>query len=192
MANEDPFVDFYSILRVSPNSDAKALTNAYHELAKKYHPDHAEAADVTKLTEVIEAYNALRDADQRAEYDAVYSGATGFIFTSEDEVVGDAKSAISDADAHAKVLLLLYKRRREQAQDPGIGRYHVHQMLGCSEELFEFHIWYLREKGFIRTSERGTLEITIEGVDHVIATSRITLKEKLLLAQPSEMPEPPR
>ena len=59
----------------------------------------------------------------------------------------------------------------------------------CSEELFDFHLWYLREKGFIQTTERGTLTITIEGVDHVIATSRTILKEKLMIAQSDESPE---
>lgn len=188
MANDDPFVDYYHTLEVSPDCSVRVLETAYHLLAKKYHPDHSDMADVTKLTEVIEAYKALKNPEKRAEYDLLYAGATGFIFSSGDvdEEFRDEKSAISDADAHAKILLFLYKRRREQAQDAGVGRYYVNEMLNCSDEIFEFYLWYLKEKGFLVTTEQGTLAITIEGVDHVISMSRTALREKLLLAQSSE------
>lgn len=82
--------------------------------------------------------------------------------------------------------MLLYRKRREQAQDAGVGQYFIHEMLGCSEEIFDFHLWYLKEKGFIMATDQGTLAITIEGVDHVIAMSRTTMREKLLLAQPKD------
>lgn len=186
MTNGEPFVDYYNILGSDPNCSARELETAYHFLAKKYHPDHSEIGDVAKLTEVIEAYKALKSPEKRAEYDILYSSTTGFIFSSVNDEIDEAKSAISDADAHTKILLFLYKRRRERAQDAGVGRYFVHEMLNCSDEIFEFHLWYLKEKGFIATTEQGTLAITIEGVDHVISMSRTTLREKLLLAQSSE------
>ena len=53
----------------------------------------------------------------------------------------------------------------------------------CSDENFEFYIWYLKAKNFIEITEQGTLEITIQGVDHVISTSRATKAEKLLITQ---------
>lgn len=183
MSNAENFIDYYSILRVNPNCNAKTLANAYHILAKKYHPDHSDTADVAKLTELIDAYKVLKDAEKRAEYDFRYSSATGFIFSSTEDDFIDEKSALSDADAHIKILLFLYKRRRENAEDAGVVRYFVHELLKCSEEIFEFHIWYLKEKGYILTTEQGTLAITIDGVDHVISMSRTTLKEKLLLPQ---------
>ena len=40
--------------------------------------------------------------------------------------------ALSDADVHAEVLLYLYKRRRERAQEPGVGQYELQRMLGCT------------------------------------------------------------
>ena len=69
---------------------------------------------------------------------------------------------------------------------PGsVGRYAVQQMLSCSDKHIEFHLWYLRAKGFLETTEHGALAITIEGIDHVISTSRSTMKEKLLITQSS-------
>jgi curved DNA-binding protein len=180
------FIDYYNILQVDPNCSAKALEGAYRHLAKMYHPDHRDTADVTRFNEVIEAYRAIRNLDERAKYDLIYASITGFKFLSNDDEYSDAKSAVSDADVHAKILLSLYKRRREHAQDPGVGRYFVQEMLNCSDEHFEFHLWYLREKGFIETTEQGALVITIEGVDHVISMSRTTMREKLLIAQASD------
>lgn len=189
MSDSEQFVDFYSVLRVIPTCDARALETAYHTLAKQYHPDHAESADIAKLTEVIDAYKVLRDPDSRAAYDLAYSRSTGFDFSAADDDLGQARAALSDAEAHAMILMYLYRKRREGARDAGVGQFTIHEMLGCSEELFDFHLWYLREKGFIQTTERGTLAITIEGVDHVIATSRTVLKEKLMIAQSDESPE---
>ena len=57
-------------------------------------------------------------------------------------------------------------------------------MLKCSDERFDFHKWYLKEKGFISITEHGTLAITVQGIDHVIAMSRTTTAEKLLIAKP--------
>ena len=60
--------------------------------------------------------------------------------------------------------------------------YYLQQELGCSDESFEFHTWYLKSKGLIEISPASEYAITIEGVDHVITQSRAE-KEKLLLEQ---------
>lgn len=186
MADGKHFVDYYKILQVSPNCDAKKLETSYHRLAKMYHPDHVETADVNSFNEVIEAYRALRNPDERDAYDLLYGRMTGFKFRSNDEENEVERIAVSDGDAHAKILLFLYKRRREHAQDAGVGRYFVQVMLNCSDDQFEFHIWYLKSKGLIETTEQGSLAITIEGVDHVIAMSRTSMKEKLRITQSSD------
>jgi curved DNA-binding protein len=186
MTDNQPFVDYYSILQVNPKCDAKILETAYRYLAKMYHPDHAETADVTKFNEVIEAYRVLRNPDQRAEYDLLYAEHAReewFEFPWSEEVDTDDRSALNDADTHARILLFLYKRRRDHARDAGVVGFYVQEMLNCSDEHFDFHVWYLKAKGFIEMTEQGTLAITIEGVDHVISMSRTTAAEKLLLAQ---------
>ena len=61
MNEEQPFVDYYRILQVSPNCDSKILEAAYRHLAKIYHPDHPETADVARFKEVVEAYRMLRN-----------------------------------------------------------------------------------------------------------------------------------
>ena len=179
------FVDYYEVLNVSPNCSAKALENAYRSLAKMYHPDHVETADVEKLGEVIAAYRVLKDPAKRAKYDLAHASnkPKSFRFSLNNDFQIDEASAISDAEIHEKILLCLYKRRREQASDAGVIGYFIQEMLGCSDQQFEFHTWYLKSKGFIEGTEQGTLVITIQGVDHVISTCQTKHSDKLLIDQ---------
>ena len=66
------FRDYYKILEVDPSCNGKTLEASYRLLAKLYHPDHPETADVSRFNDVIQAYRALRDSDQRTAYDRVY------------------------------------------------------------------------------------------------------------------------
>lgn len=185
-SSNEAFVDFYSILHVHPQCDAKTLETAYRDLAKAYHPDHPETANTERFREVLRAYRAIRNPEDRARYDAEYSVHTGFSFDAPESDSESERVALSDGEAHTRTLLHLYKRRRENARDPGVGQYSLQQMLNCSDESFDFHIWYLKEKGFIEVTEEGTLAITILGVDHVISMSRSHAHEKLRIAQSRE------
>ena len=155
-----------------------------------YHPDHSETADATKFGQVIGAYRALRNPERRAEYDLLYEQnvTAGAPYQSLGADGLDEGAALDDADDHAKILMFLYKRRREDAQKAGVIAFYLQDMLQCSDERFEFHKGYLKEKGFIAVTEQGTLAITIQGVDHVISMSRATRAERLLIEQ-SQNPE---
>jgi len=184
MDTEKRFVDYYSALDAHPNFNAKRLEAAYRHLARMYHPDHPETADVTKFQATIEAYEVLRNAEKRAEYDGQYKQKMGARFhqaSEDDEIDIDEKHAISDAEAQERILFYLYKRRREHAQEPGVVGYYLQELLECSDDLFEFYLWYLKAKGFISGTEQGTLAITIEGVDHVMSLSRAIEAETFLL-----------
>jgi curved DNA-binding protein len=64
------FKDYYKILGVEPDADSKDIKTAYRKLARKYHPDmNPEAGAEDKFKEVAEAYEVLKDAGRRAEYD---------------------------------------------------------------------------------------------------------------------------
>lgn len=189
MTDGPAFIDFYDILQVSPNCDSKTLESAYRHLAKAYHPDRSGTECITKFNQVIEAYRVLRNPKQRAEYDVLHTQNNGrgtFKSSPSNDAEVDEKSAINDADDHDKILLLLYKKRREDAQNAGVAGFYIQEMLNCSDERFEFHQWYLKEKGFILLTEQGTLAITIQGVDHVISMSRTTSAEKLLIVHSSK------
>ncbi len=74
------FKDYYDILGVNPEADSKSIKTAYRKLARKYHPDmNPDKGAEDKFKEVAEAYEALKDAERRAEYDELrkYGGQTG-------------------------------------------------------------------------------------------------------------------
>jgi len=186
MTDGQSFVDYYDILQVNPNCDGKALEAAYHRLAKLYHPDHAGHSDTARFSELSEAYKILRNPSRRTKYDGHYfqrHPEREARSASTNELRFDEGPALDDAEDHARILMYLYKKRRENAQDAGVVSFYLQEMLQCSHEHFEFHKWYLKEKGYIVLTERGTIAITIQGVDHVISMSRHVKAEKLLLAQ---------
>jgi curved DNA-binding protein len=183
-----PFVDYYAVLQVSPQCSARALEMAYRHLAKMYHPDHPETADLDRFNSITEAYSLLRKPDKRSHYDALYARNTGYSFEPKQSRRSEGMAAISDANMHANILLVLYKKRRESPSHPGAGTYDIIRTLECSDENFEFHAWYLRKKGFIEHTEDGQYAITVEGVDHVIATAEAA--EKTLRITQWDEPEP--
>ncbi|MGY2173118.1 DnaJ C-terminal domain-containing protein [Pseudomonas gingeri] len=64
------FKDYYKILGVEPTADDKTIKAAYRKLARKYHPDVSKEKDAeAKFKDASEAYEALKSADKRAEYD---------------------------------------------------------------------------------------------------------------------------
>jgi len=75
--------DFYELLGVDRSASADELKKAYRKLAMKYHPDKnpGDEAAEQKFKEVSEAYDVLKDDQQRAAYDqyghAAFEGGTG-------------------------------------------------------------------------------------------------------------------
>lgn len=64
------FKDYYKILGVSEDADAKAIKTAYRKLARKYHPDVSKENTAEEhFKEVTEAYEVLKSPEKRAEYD---------------------------------------------------------------------------------------------------------------------------
>ena len=66
-----PKRDYYEVLGVSKNADAKEIKRAYRKLAKKYHPDtNPNDKDAEqRFKEVTEAYNVLSDTEKKKLYD---------------------------------------------------------------------------------------------------------------------------
>lgn len=183
MENGEAFVDLYALLQVTPTCDSAMLEKAYRHYAQMYHPDHSDTADVEKFQEVIAAYKVLRDPGKRAEYDTLYRIRHSIDPSLAEESRIPEKEALDDAEMHEQILHELYKRRREHARDPGLMAFYLEEKLGCSEEDLEFHVWYLRSKGYVEVTQDSALAITVDGVDHVISRSRAAEAERLLIPQ---------
>jgi hypothetical protein len=46
--------------------------------------------------------------------------------------------------------------------------YDLERLLGCPEDHIKFHIWYLKENGWLHRLENGMLAITASGVDRAL------------------------
>ena len=67
--------NYYEILGISPTATQEEIKQAYHKLAKQYHPDinpnNNQAEE--KLKEINESYNTLSDIDKKRDYDNRYN-----------------------------------------------------------------------------------------------------------------------
>jgi len=72
--------DYYEVLGVSRDADKKAIQQAYHKLAVRYHPDRCKEPGATeKFKEIAEAYAILSDPEKRRLYDSHgFSGVSHF------------------------------------------------------------------------------------------------------------------
>merc|ERR1711983_40702 len=62
--------DYYKTLGLEKGASDKQIKKAFRKLALKYHPDKNPDKDTSKkFREIAEAYDVLRDADKRREYD---------------------------------------------------------------------------------------------------------------------------
>ena len=63
--------DYYEVLGIGRNADAKEIKKAYRKLAKKYHPDMnpGDKQAEQKFKEITEAYNVLSDTEKKKLYD---------------------------------------------------------------------------------------------------------------------------
>ena len=180
--NDSGFIDYYEILEISPNANSDTIERIFRYLAHRYHPDNPETADRYRFDEVVAAHNALRDPVKRAQYDIQHKSHLSFRSRLNEEA-NDSKGIQQDAQIHDKVLSLLYVKRRRNTNDPGIGDVELERLSGCPREHLEFHLWYLRQKGWIERLENGMLAITAEGVDRANSEPHRATTTKLLTDQ---------
>nr|QEG03084.1 mitochondrial chaperone protein DnaJ 1 isoform X1 [Cymbidium ensifolium]QEG03090.1 mitochondrial chaperone protein DnaJ 1 isoform X3 [Cymbidium ensifolium]QEG03091.1 mitochondrial chaperone protein DnaJ 1 isoform X2 [Cymbidium ensifolium] len=79
--------DYYEILGISNDATQEDIKKAFHNLAKKYHPDANKNSPAAKrkFQEIREAYETLRDPDKRTQYDMGFSsGAESVSYGGED------------------------------------------------------------------------------------------------------------
>jgi hypothetical protein len=77
-----------------------------------------------------------------------------------------------------RILTFLYTSRRKNLRRSGLGIFQLEEMLGFPSDELEFHVWYLREKGYAERLENGLFSITAQGVDHIIQLQKRLSRRK--------------
>jgi curved DNA-binding protein len=179
------FIDYYDLMQISPNADEDTIQQIFRHLAKKWHPDHRQG-DSERFRLLVEAHKTLTNPERRAAYDLRYQK----FWESKWNIAADASDGrgfVDDNAVREGLLSLYYVQRRSKMDDPGLGEMEAARLMRIPIHLVDFHIWYLKEKGWIQRLENGQLAITASGVDQA-EKSRLRLNpDRLLAAQNSNL-----
>ena len=171
--------DYYEDLQISPNADKEMIERVFRILAKRYHPDNTETGDAEKFNVLYKAYQVLSDPEERAAFDAKYEQ----LRSDRWKIVEEASQSDGfeqDDRIRQGVLSLLYVARRQDALNPGMGIIEFEKVLGCPQHHMDFHLWYLKEKGWILRTDTGGYAITADGVDKMANNDLMLRKDRLL------------
>ena len=185
--SSDILTDYYEDLQVSPNADNETLERVYRLLAKRYHPDNGQTGSIEKFDLITQAYQILSKPEKRAAYDATYEE----VKARQWKTLSGASSSRGfkdDTRLRNSILSILYVERRNGSADSAIGLWRMEKMLGWPEKILEFHIWYLKEKGWIQLTDTGGYGITAAGVD-IVEEHNLILSEDRLLPDNRKRPQ---
>jgi curved DNA-binding protein CbpA len=182
------FKDYYEILEISPNANSGTVERMFRYFAQRYHPDNPDTGDRLRFDAIMEAHDTLRNPGKRAQHDIQRANQSEFRSKLGAEA-GDRKGIQRDIDIQNKLLSILYIKRRRNVGDPGIGDYELELLLGCPAEHLDFHLWYLKEKGWMKRTEDGMFEITVAGVDQVNSQYERKTHEELRIEPPVHVGE---
>jgi hypothetical protein len=156
----------------------------FRHLAKKTHPDNTEFADIDRFQQIVEAHRTLADPETRAGYDAKHQDYWNRKWGLASEA-GNMSAFGDDKVIREHLLSMLYVQRRRNMNNPGIGELVIARLLHTPPELVEFHLWYLKAKGWVERLETGHLGITALGVDQAEQNQLLLRPDRLI-----EAPEP--
>jgi len=184
------FNDYYEDLQVSPNADLETVERIYRLLAKRYHPDNPVSGDSEKFDAITVAFRTISNPEKRAAYDAGYEQAK--VQRLKAAAATSAGNGSSE-DNHIRntVLSVLYIDRRNNPSGSSVGLWQMEKLLGWPEKTLDFHMWYLKEKGWIERTDSGGYAITVSGIDIVEENDLVVGEDRLLTEKGSEAGQTP-
>jgi hypothetical protein len=187
--SENGFIDYYELLQLSSNADADTIERVFRHFAKKFHPDNKASGDIERFHLVVEAHRTLSDPEMRAGYDVKHQD----YWNRKWKLASDASNGTTfgdDRESRESLLSILYVQRRRNMKKPGLGDHEMARLLSKPLELVEFHLWYLKAKGWVERLDTGQLAISALGVDEV-EQGRLRLRNEHMLTAGGIAPESP-
>jgi hypothetical protein len=158
------FQDHYAVLDIDPRADSDVIQQAYAKLAQRYHPNNSLTGDAVKFEAVNLAYEVLSDAELRSGFDKIKG-------VGQDQ--GPPKfTGVDFFDAFERETLLrivllcvLYDRRQTKPSTPSLSMRHLEMMLETTPDELVSVLWYLKQRGLVRSDDKSSLHITVDGMD---------------------------
>ena len=177
--------DLYETLEVSPNASQETIERMFRYFAQRYHPDRQGTGDSDRFREVVEAYETLKEPESRAAYDSRYRSNFDYQWSLLEEAADDANFE-QDGLIQERVLSVLYTKRKREPDEPGLGPVQLERLTGCPREMLDFHLWYLRNKGWVMREPDGSMAITADGVDQSLLLHRRDGVQRLVAEQAAD------
>jgi hypothetical protein len=181
-------VDYYEVLEVSPKASPDTIHRIYRILAQRYHPDNAETGNEEAFKDLLAAYRVLSAPEQRAAYD-VQRQANRHTRWKIFEQVEAGRGPEAEKRKRQGILALLYTKRVNDPDQPGMTLYELEDLLSCPREHLSFSLWYLKENNYILRGDNARVSITARGVDQAEEPVPWNQREDRLLA-PAPTPSP--
>lgn len=182
--NNESLSDYYEDLQISPNADSETIERVFRLLAKRYHPDNKDTGNADAFNRISSAYKVLVDDEKRASYDVRYDILKAKKWKAP-ETASSSRSFENDERLRKRILSILYIERRNDASGSGLGLWRIEQLIDLPEKILEFHVWYMKEKGWIQRTDTGGYAITAAGVD-AVEEGEIIFSDDRLLPGPDE------
>ena len=160
------FIDYYELLKISPNADPDTIHRVFRIMAARYHPDNKETGNNDRFLLLTKAYAALSDPAKRAFYDERHRDRRAQplpVFGLKEFVEG----LDGEVNRRLGILSLLYNRRRANPEVPGISVLELETVMSFPREHLEFALWFLREKLYIRPGDHSDYVISAMGVEYL-------------------------
>lgn len=179
------FADYYEDLQISQNADLETVERVYRMMAKRYHPDNQASGSAEKFDAITKAYRVVSNPETRAAYDATYEHAKAQQWRALAATQANNGSAEDNRIRNA-ILSALYIDRRNNPAESSVGAWQLEKLLGWPEKTLEFHLWFMKEKGWIQRTDSGGYAITVAGVEVVEENELVLGKDRLLTEKGGE------
>lgn len=174
--------DLYELLEVSPHASQETIERMFRFLAQRYHPDRQGTGDAERFDQIVKAYKTLKEPESRATYDSSHKTNLDYQWSLVEEA-GDSVNFYNDNIIQERVLSVLHTKRKREPTEPGLSPMQLERLTGCPHEMLDFHLWYLRDKGWIMRMDDGSVAITASGVDQSLLHHRRGETQKLITEQ---------
>lgn len=161
------FSNPYVVFGIERTANNDAIHKRYQELVRQFHPQKGETPDAEQFKAVNDAYEVLTDPYGRKTLDDMLDGPqqdkSAPVFLAEEFF----ESLPHQIGRRNTILAVLYDRRRQKPNRPGVSFRNLELMLGWTPDELELTLWYLKQRELVTADDKSNLLVTANGMDYM-------------------------